>query len=122
MGSNSKITLIEKLLMAILVGSADLADYLAILGTPLMPIGPALPFISWFYGFTISVIMIFWLIMKGVSIRWFLGGSGIELVPFLNGLPARSGALLATFVEDSAPPAVKTALGAATGKPTAAKK
>jgi hypothetical protein len=66
--------------------------------------------------------MIFWLIMKGVGIRWFLGGSGIELVPFLNGLPARSAALLATFIEDSGPSEVKAALGAATGKPKVGKK
>ena len=41
--------------------------------------------------------------MKGVSFKWFLGGSGLELIPFLNGLPARTVALLATFAENKLP-------------------
>lgn len=117
MNSNSKISLVEKLFMLILVASADTADALATLGAALMPIGPVFPVISWFYGFIISAILIFWLIMKGVSTKWFLGGSGIELIPFLNGLPVRTAALIATFIEDSLPPEAQAAVGAATGKP-----
>lgn len=87
--------------MLILVVSADAAEILAALGVALPGIGPALPVLAWFYGFTISAFIIFWLIMKGVSIKWFLGGSGLELIPILSSLPGRTAAMLATFAEDS---------------------
>lgn len=99
-----------------LVITADAADSLAALGVAIPIIGPALPLLSWFYGITISGIILFWLIMKGVSVRWFLGGSGIEFIPFVNALPARTATLLATFMEDDLPEGAKAAVGAATGK------
>ncbi len=117
MNKNSKINTVDKVMMSILVVSADTGEILADLGIAIPVIGPVLPAIAWFYGFTISIIMIFWLIMKGVSIKWFLGGSGIDLIPVINGLPAKSAALLATFIEDSLPEKAKSAPGAVTGKP-----
>lgn len=114
--NRSKINTVDKIIMGILVASADAGEMLADLGIAIPFIGPALPVIAWFYGFTISAILIFWLIMKGVSVKWFLGGTGIELIPVINGLPARSAALLATFIEDGLPEKAKTAVNAATGK------
>lgn len=99
-----------------IVATAEIADFFATLGAPLPIIGPALPFASWFYGSAISAIILFWLIMKGVSVRWFLGGSGIELIPLINALPFKTAALIATFAEDSLPAESKIALSAATGK------
>ncbi len=118
MGKNSKINTVDKIIMGILVVSADAGEMLADLGIAIPAIGPVLPVIAWFYGFTISAIMIFWLIMKGVSIKWFLGGSAIDLIPILNGLPAKTAALLATFIEDSLPEQAKTAINAIPGKLT----
>ena len=99
-----------------IVATAEAADFFATLGAPLPIIGPALPFASWFYGLAISGIILFWLIMKGVSVRWFLGGSGIELIPLINALPFKTAALLATFMEDSLPEEGKAVVGVATGK------
>ena len=45
--------------------------------------------------------------MKGVSFNWFLGGSGIELIPRLNTLPARTIALIITIAEDKFPATLK---------------
>lgn len=119
MNKEPKISIVERIPMAIIVITADIAEALAVLGIALPVIGPALPVIAWFYGFTVSAIIIFWLTMKGVSVKWFLGGSGIELIPILNGLPLRIAALLATFLEDSLPEKAKGAFGAVAGKPKA---
>jgi hypothetical protein len=118
MQKKSKINIVEKILMLMIVATAEVADFFATLGAPLPIIGPALPFASWFYGLAISGIILFWLIMKGVSIRWFLGGSGIELIPLINALPFKTAALIATFAEDALPEEGKAALGVATGKKT----
>ncbi|MBI3046211.1 MAG: hypothetical protein HYY86_01530 [Candidatus Harrisonbacteria bacterium] len=103
MNSDSKLNIIDFTIMLMLTVSADAADILAILGIAIPVIGPALPVISWFYGLIISGVIIFWLIMKGVGFKWFLGGSGLELIPILNGLPARTIALVATFAENKLP-------------------
>lgn len=116
MEEKSKINTVDKVIMLILAASADIGEILAALGVALPGIGPALPVIAWFYGFTISVILVFWLIMKGVSVRWFLSGSLIDLIPLLNILPIRTAAILATFLEDSLPGPLKTVFKAATGK------
>ncbi len=116
MNKEPKISIVEMIPMVIIVLTADIAEILATAGIALPVIGPALPVIAWFYGFTVSAIIIFWLIMKGVSVKWFLGGSGVELIPVLNSLPARTAALAATFIEDSLPEKAKGALGAVTGK------
>lgn len=101
MKNDSKINTLDKVTMLILVVSADVAEILAALGMALPGVGPVLPVLAWFYGFTISAFIIFWLIMKGVSVKWFLGGTGLELIPVLNSLPGRTAAILATFAEDS---------------------
>lgn len=102
--------------MGILVVSADAAEALAVLGISIPYIGAILPVIAIFYGFTISAIIIFWLIMKKVSVKWFLPGSGIEMIPVVNSLPVRIGALVATFLEDSLPEKTKAVVGMAGGK------
>ncbi|MEK9170689.1 MAG: hypothetical protein AAB674_03540 [Patescibacteria group bacterium] len=105
--SESKFTVIEIILMLILTLSSDAAEALGTLGLAIPAIGPIFPIVAWFYGQTISAIIIFWLIMKGVSFNWFLGGSGIELIPILNTLPARTIALIITIAEDKFPPLKK---------------
>ena len=100
--------------MGILVASADGAEALAVFGLAIPAVGEALSVIAWFYGLIISGIILFWFIMKRISIKWFLGGSGIDLIPILNGLPVRSAALIATFIEDSLPEQAKAAVGAIT--------
>ena len=116
MDEKSKLNIVDGIIMGILCVSADAADILAALGIAIPVIGPALPIIAWFYGLAISGMLIFWLIMKGVSVRWFLWGSGLELIPLVNGLPARTGALIATLAENKLPlpaPAHSTSSGQA---------
>lgn len=115
MDKSSKISLVEKILMMELAIIGDLSEALAALGIAIPIIGPALPLIAFIIGLTISSILTFWLIMKGVSVKWFLGGSGIELIPIINALPVRIAALAITFIEDSGPPIIKTAIKTATG-------
>ncbi len=107
MAKNSKIDIVQKVLMLVVVASADIAEFLAVLGISIPIIGPVLPMLAWFYGFTVSAIIYFWLIMIGVSIKWFLGGSGLELIPVLNALPFRSAAIIATLIEDELPEKAK---------------
>ena len=111
---DSKINTVDKIIMGILVASADGAEALAVFGLAIPVVGEALSVIAWFYGLIISGIILFWFIMKRISIKWFLGGSGIDLIPILNGLPVRSAALIATFIEDSLPEQAKAAVGAIT--------
>ena len=91
----------------ILIVMTDILEILAAFGIAIPVIGPALPFIAGIYGFIISAFVIFWLIMKGVSIKWFLGGSGIEFIPIVNGLPFRTAAFIATIIEDHLPEQAK---------------
>ena len=100
MEKKPELNTVDFILMLMLTLSADVADILAALGVAIPIIGLALPLIAWFYGLIIFGILIFWLIMKGVGIKWFLWGSGLELIPLLNSLPARTAALIATFTEN----------------------
>ena len=114
MNKDSKINVVEGMFMLILAGSADAVEALGTAGLAIPLIGPALPIAAWFYGLIISAILLFWLIMKGVSVGWMLGGSGIELIPMINSLPARTSAMIATIIEDNLPPKAKEVVGKAT--------
>ncbi len=107
MDKNSKIGLVEIVGFGILVLMTDLIEILATFGVVIPVIGPALPFMAGIYGFIISAFVIFWLIMKGVSIKWFLGGSGLEFIPLINALPFRTAAFIATIIEDHLPEEAK---------------
>ena len=98
-----KITTVDKVFMFILVGIADGVDFLGSLAIAIPVIGPAMPIVTGLFGAIISAIMIFWLYNKEVSTKWFWGGSGIELIPFVNALPFRTGALIMTIIEDEVP-------------------
>lgn len=101
--NESKITTVDKVFMFILVGIADAAEALGSAMVSIPIIGTAMPIAAGFFGATISAIMIFWLYNKGVSTKWFWGGSGLELIPFINALPFRTGALIMTIIEDRVP-------------------
>ena len=107
MGKKSKLNVVDGVIMGILVGSADAVETLTTLGLALPIIGPALPIIAWFYGFIISAIITSWLYTKGISIKWFLGGSSLDLIPLVNAVPAKTAALIATFIEDGLPEKTK---------------
>lgn len=114
MNKDSKIDIVSGLFMFILVGLADAADAMAIMAVAVPIVGWGMPFFAWFFGFAVSAIMLFWLYNTGVSIKWFLSGSGIELIPGLNSLPIRTGALIATIIEDNLPAPAKELVGKAT--------
>ena len=103
MSKGSKIDIVSGLFMFMLVGIADAADAAALLVAAVPIIGWGMPIFAWFFGLAISAILVFWLYNIGVSIKWFLPGSGIELIPGLNGLPLRTIALILTFIEDKLP-------------------
>ncbi len=114
MNKNSKIGIVDSIIMILLCATADAAETVANLSIAVPIIGQILPFLAWFYGFTISAFMVFWLIMKGVSTSFFLGGSGIELIPFVNILPARTGAIIATIIQENLPEKTKKLTSAVT--------
>lgn len=121
MKKESKIDMVSGLFMFLMVIAVDTAEAAAIALVALPIIGQVLPFFAWFFGLAISAILVFWLYNIGVSIKWFLPGSGLELIPGLNGLPLRTVALILTFIEDRLPAApIKEAVGKATKtvKPT----
>lgn len=99
----NKIDIVERILMLLLVLAADSAEFLATLSLGIPFLGETLSILATFFGFMISLIILGWLIMKGVSIKWFLGGSGIDLIPIINAMPTKTAAIIATFVEDSLP-------------------
>lgn len=121
MEKKSKINIVEVVLMGILVVSADAAEALAAMAAS-TAIGAILTPIAWLYGAGIMAIVLFWLIIKGVGIKWFLGGSGLDLIPFINAVPFRSAAFIMTVVMDRMPEKAKAVVGAVTGKPGAALK
>ena len=111
MGKGSKIDIVSGLFMFILVGLADAADAAALLSVTIPIIGWGMPIFAWFLGLSVSAIMLFWLYNIGVGIKWFLGGSGIELIPGLSSLPVRTAALIATIIEDNLPTPAKELVG-----------
>lgn len=122
-----KISTVEAILAVIIVASADLMEFLAgIIAVPLqvLPVigqglSVALVLFAWVYGFTITALTLTWIFFKGLNMRWFFAGSGLELIPFINALPWRTAAILAVIAEDRSPqlkklsglvkPSVKTA-------------
>ena len=122
MSNNSKINTVETDFMFILVLSADAAEFLATLAIAIPVIGQILPAMAWFYGTAVIMpIIFFWLWFKGVSIRWFLGGSSFEIFPMLNSLPFRTVAIAATIIEDSLPAPIKKVAQMATAPTKAIK-
>ena len=113
MNKNSKIDIVSGMFMLMLVGLADAAEAAAIASVALPIIGQALPFFAWFFGSAISAFMVFWLYNISVSVKWFLPGSGIELIPGINGMPIRTFALILTFIEDNLPAPAKELVGKA---------
>ncbi|MDP3999444.1 MAG: hypothetical protein Q8P76_02525 [bacterium] len=119
-----KISTVEAILAVIFVASADLMEFLAsLLAIPIQVIpvvgqglGAALMLFAWLYGFTVTALTLTWIYFKGLSMRWFLGGSGLELIPGINALPLRTAAILAVIAEDRLP-LLKKASGLV--KPTA---
>lgn len=109
-----KISIVEIIVFGLFIVTADAAEFMATLSVPIPALGEILPVIATAYGFTVSAFTLFWLIMKGVSISWFLGGAGVDLIPLLNAIPARTAAFIATIVEDRLPPEQKKLVGAAT--------
>lgn len=107
MNKNSKIGIVDSVIMLLLCGSSDAAEALADLGIAIPVVGPIFPVVAWFYGFIISAFMLFWLTMKGVSTKWFLGGTGIELIPLVNALPARTAAIIVTIIQENLPEKIK---------------
>lgn len=112
--SEPKINIVEIIVFGLFIVTADVAEFLATLSVPIPAIGQALPVLATAYGFTVSAFTIFWLIMKGVSTKWFLGGAGIDLIPLLNAIPARTAAFIATVAEDRLPPEKKAIVSAVT--------
>ncbi len=107
MNENAKIGIVDAIIMILLCASADAAELVADLSIAVPVVGEILPFVAWAYGFAISGIMLFWLIMKGVNTKWFLGGAGIDLIPFINILPGTTVAIIATIIEDHLPEKLK---------------
>jgi predicted RND superfamily exporter protein len=112
--SEPKISLVEIIVFGIFIITADVAEFLATLSVPIPALGEILPVIALAYGFTVSAFTLFWLIMKGISTKWFLGGAGVDMIPVLNALPARSAAFIATVIEDRLPPETKKLVTVAT--------
>ncbi|MBU6141789.1 hypothetical protein KGO95_01550 [Patescibacteria group bacterium] len=107
MNKNAKIGIIDAIIMTLLCISADAAQIIADLSIAIPVVGEVLPLAAWAYGLAISGIVLFWLIMKGVSTKWFLGGAGIDLIPFVNILPGTTAAIIATIIEDNLPEKTK---------------
>lgn len=103
----NKIDIVERIIMVILVLTADSLEFIGTfcLGIPF--IGQTLFFMAMFFSFMIFGIILLWLIMKKVSIRWFLGGSGIDFIPIISAMPTKTAAIIATLIEDSYPQIMK---------------
>ncbi|MDO8430013.1 MAG: hypothetical protein Q7S73_01435 [bacterium] len=114
MEKNSKINVVEGMFMLILAVIADVSGVAGIAGLAIPLVGVMFPIIAWFCGIAIWLILLFWLNMKGVSVKWLLGGGIGELIPILNALPFYTLAIIATIVEDNLPPKAKEAVGKAT--------
>ncbi len=114
MNPNAKIGIVDAIIMVLLCASSDAADIVADLSIAIPVVGEILPFVAWAYGQAISAFMLFWLIMKGVSTKWFSGGAIIDLIPFVNVLPGRTAAIIVTIIEDHLPEKIKAATSVAT--------
>ncbi len=102
MQSQPRFNTAERVLLLIPAILADGLEFLAAMGATIPVVGQALEGVSLIGGVITSAIIMFCIIIKGGSIRWFLAGSGIDLIPILNGLPAKTAALIATFIQDKA--------------------
>lgn len=113
--NDRKVSTIEQVLAVGFVASADIIEFLAgIISIPIQAIpvigqglGVALMLFAWIYGFTVTAITLTWIYFKGLNMRWFFSGSGLELIPFVNAFPWRTAAIFMVILEDRLPPLKK---------------
>ncbi len=101
-----KISIVEIIVIGLFLIIGEVADIAAdfSLGIPL--IGEISLVFSRVYGGILSLFILPYLIMKGVGIHWYLGGSFLGVVIPLG----RTGAFIATVIEDHLPPTAKKAV------------
>ena len=106
----SKITGIEATLM---IGMCLVFDVIDIGATFLDAAFGAGEFIKIFNNIIASLILFFWVTIKGMSSARTLIGAGIELIPFINVLPVRTITMIATVWADQHPRATNVAAAVA---------
>ena len=79
--------------MMILSVSADVADAIGA-GAALTGWGLVVYIVTKAYGLTVTGILILWTLFKGESAKPLYWGGGIDIIPGLDLLPARTGGLL----------------------------
>ncbi|MDP3014812.1 MAG: hypothetical protein Q8N28_00065 [bacterium] len=106
-----KISLPEIIIMAMIVGGADLFDVFVNLAAAVPVIGQILLFGNWFVDIFVLAIVQFWLIMKGgIGFRkqaTVLVGNLVEMIPLLDILPIRTATLLVVIYMINHPGIVK---------------
>jgi len=93
-----KISLVEGFLMIVLCLTADIVEAL----TTFIGFGIG-EVIDIFVNLAIWPVIQLWLTIKGVKSNWFLAGSLIEFLPFLNAFPTRTITMIITIILDRRP-------------------
>lgn len=108
--TDPKISIVEIIVISQLLIIGEVADIAADLSVPVPGIGEITLVFSRLYGGILSSFIVPYLILRGVSPRFFIGGTFIGIV-----VPGgRSGAFIATIIEDRLPPKAKKLVSTAT--------
>ncbi len=102
-----KISGIEALLMVMLCILFDLADFFATFLDALFGAGELVKF---FINVVASATLWLWATMKGVGAERTLAGALAEMIPLVNTLPLRTGAMIATIWLDWHPKQAEVAI------------
>lgn len=95
-----KIDSMEAFFMISLCLVFDIVDFLATFLDGFFGVGEIIKF---FVNIVASTTMFLWAMMKEVNPFWLLAGGGAELVPIVNALPLRTGAIIRTVWLDRHP-------------------
>ena len=115
MAKEKKFTFAEGLLMLLLCLLADGIEGLVSAIGVIPVITPLSVAIAWALNFFIFGSVQLWLIIKGDKKFWFLAGTILEFIPFLNILPLRS-ATCAITIYLANNPKISSVVSVATGK------
>ncbi len=104
-----KISIVEIIVIGLFLILGEVGEIVADFSIGIPVIGEISLVFSRVYGGVLSLFILPYLIIKGVGIHWYLGGSFLGVVIPLG----RTGAFIATVIEDHLPPKVKSAVSVA---------
>ncbi|MDD4761503.1 MAG: hypothetical protein PHZ25_00555 [Candidatus Pacebacteria bacterium] len=108
MDEQKKFSLSETIILILVCLFADTVELLSYAFSLIPPLAPFSVFFVWIINTFVFGFAYLWLIIKGARGAWFLAGSLVEYIPFLNLLPIKTVTIIVAIVLSNNPVLKKT--------------